>query len=492
MQRKPFLPRQTETQASPCQRGSSGNGRRVGGPACSRRAIIQAGMAGAFGPVLASPASGNPSGQAKNVLFIFLTGGISHLDSFDMKPAAPVDVRGEFDPCSTATPGIHICDLLPRLAKRTNEFALVRSIGTESNGHEQACHMLLTGRLDLPPGFTTRNAPSPSEWPTLASQVMYALQGQVTGMPTSVVLPEPSVNEAARVRPGQYAGRLGAEWETWHVNIASKCPLGNGACPDCFRFDEDEFKHVPTTVFDTPMLTLPEGGHPRFASRVDLLGQVERQQAALQKSAEVSKLNQQRLQAISVLADPGTRSAFDVENADPRTVERYGRNKFGLSLLMGRRLIEAGVRFVQVNLGKNSSWDTHRRNFVNLKRNLFPYFDQSVAALLDDLKESGLLDSTLVVVTGEFGRTPKINKDSGRDHWGPVMTSLFAGGGVRGGHVIGASDRIGAYALENRFTVENIAGTMFDALGVPRSAQWVDVDGRPHGLYRADAIHDLF
>ena len=485
------MPRHSHSDDCGCRQKPSQN-RGHGQLSLTRRSMIQAGAIGAFGPSLASLSAADSNGPAKNVLFVFLTGGISHLDSFDMKPAANIDVRGEFDPGSTATPGTQICNLLPGLAKRSNDYALVRSIATESSGHEQACHMLLTGRLDLPPGFTTRNAPSPSEWPTLPSQVMYALRNQQTAMPASVVLPEPSVNEAARFRPGQYAGRLGSKWETWHVDIASKCPLGNGACPDCFRFDDDEFDHVPETVFDTPMLTLPEGGQLRFDGRIGLLSQVERQQQALQQSAELSKLDQQRLQAISVLADPKTRAAFDVENSDPKAVERYGRNKFGLSVLMGRRLIEAGVRFVQVNLGKNSTWDTHRRNFVNLKRNLFPHFDRCLSALLDDLKESGLLDSTLVIVSGEFGRTPKINKDSGRDHWGPVMTSMFAGGGVRGGNVIGATDKIAAYPIDNKFTVENIAGTMFNALGIPRDDQWVDIDGRPHELYRAEPIHDLF
>jgi hypothetical protein len=285
---------------------------------------------------------------------------------------------------------------------------------------------------------------------------------------------------------------MGAKWEAWHVDIAAKCSLGNGACPNCFRFDDDEFEHVSPTVFATPMLTLPEGGRLRLNDRVGLLSTIEKQQRSLERDTEVRRLDLSRQQAISVLADPDTRHAFDVENADPKLINRYGHNKFGLSLLMGKRLIESGVNLVQVNLGKNSTWDTHRRNFVNLKRNLFPYFDQGISALLDDLKESGLLEETLVVVTGEFGRTPKINKDAGRDHWGPVMTSMFAGGGVRGGNVIGATDAIAAYPVENKFTVENIAGTMFSSLGIPRHTEWHDIDGRPYGMYRAEPIHDLF
>src|SRR5262249_27834205 len=184
------------------------------------------------------------------------------------------------------------------------------------------------------------------------------------------------------VRPGQFAGRLGPRWEAWHLNIAAKCALGNGACPRCFRHDGGPFEHASDTIFDTPMLTLPEGGSQRLTGRLGLLDSIERQQRRLERSAEVERMDQHRQQAISVLATPGVRAAFDVENADAKTLERYGKNKFGLSLLMAYRLVEAGVGLVQVNLGKNSSWDTHRKNFINLKDNLLPYMDQSVSALL--------------------------------------------------------------------------------------------------------------
>ncbi|MCC7420595.1 MAG: DUF1501 domain-containing protein [Planctomycetaceae bacterium] len=162
-----------------------------------------------------------------------------------------------------------------------------------------------------------------------------------------------------------------------------------------------------------------------------------------------------------------------------------------MSILMAYRLVSAGVTMVQVNVGKNSTWDTHRRNFVNLKENLLPPLDLAVSALLDDLSQSGLLDSTLVVLTGEFGRTPTINKDAGRDHWGPVMTSLFAGAGVHGGAVIGATDAIAAYPTEAPQTVENIAATVYETLGIPQSAHWHDIDGRPFELYRAGPIEGL-
>src|SRR5262249_6136845 len=201
-----------------------------------------------------------------------------------------------------------------------------------------------------------------------------------------------------------------------------------------------------------------------------LLDDIQRQQQELERVAD--RFGRYRQQALSVLTDPRIRGAFDVENADEPTLSRYGKNKFGLSVLMARRLIEGGVNLVQVNLGKSSSWDTHRRNFVNLKDNLLPPLDQCISALLDDLSASGLLDETLVIVTGEFGRTPKINKDAGRDHWGRVNSLLLAGGGVRGGNIIGASDRIGGEPISDLQTPENLAATIYEALGIPRHSIW--------------------
>lgn len=465
-------------------------------PALTRRSALQAGAIGLMGLgmseliALRARAAQGPVTPPKSTIFVFLTGGVSHQDSFDLKPDAPDAVRGEFSPIATRTPGIQICEHLPLLAERSEQYALVRSVGTNSSGHEEACHMLLTGRLDFPAGFQVARAPSPNEWPSLPAQITYATRGR-NNLPPAIVLPQPSVNEAGKVRPGQYAGRLGAKYEAWHLNIAAPCALGNGACPDCFRFEGTPFEHGSATVFETPQLELPEGGSPRLNSRLSLLDHLDAQVRQLERTAETTKLDRHRQQAISVLANPRVRQAFDVEHEDPRLLARYGHNKFGMSLLMAYRLAAAGVNLVQVNLGKNSTWDTHRRNFPNLKDNLLPHLDRGVAALLDDLAASGLLESTLVVVTGEFGRTPKINKDGGRDHWGPVMSCLFAGGGVRGGNIIGATDKLAAYPIADRQTPENMAATIFETLGIPRHAEWVDFDGRPHELYRGEPILGL-
>lgn len=463
----------------------------------SRRAMIRAGTVGMMGiglPQLLAldraRAESTNDGK-KSVIFVFLNGGLAHQDSFDMKPSAPSTVRSEFQPISSAVPGTQVCEHLPMMAQRTDKYAMIRTVATESNGHGPACHMLFTGRFDFPAGFVDDGTPGPNEWPSILSQVTYAFNdGGV--LPPAAVLPQPSINEAAKYRPGQYAGKLGPKWESWHIDLAAPCALGNGACPHCFRFEGTPFEHGSSSVFNTPILTLPKGGRSRFLHRVNLLSSIEIQQAALERAAVVADLDRNRQQAISVLADPKVRAAFDVENAAPEIVDRYGKNKFGLSLLMARRLVDAGVRLVQVNLGKNSTFDTHRRNFPSLKDNLFPYMDRGLAALLDDLDESGLLESTLVIITGEFGRTPVVNKDGGRDHWGPTMTSLFAGAGVQGGKVIGETDNIAAYPLSDKQTPENIAATIFDTLGIPHNTYWEDIDGRPHEMYRANPIRELF
>ncbi len=461
----------------------------------TRREALQAGAIGLLelGMAELSALQGLANSRtppARSVIFVFLTGGLSHLDSFDLKPEAPDTVRGEFQPIATRTPGIRICEHLPLLAQRSDQYAIIRSMATGSDGHEVACHMLLTGRLDLPVGFSLQNVPNPNEWPSIPALLTFARHGH-GALPPAVVLPEPSINEAGKVRPGQYAGRLGPRWEAWHLKMASQCPLGNGACPHCFRFEGTPFHHEAPTIFETPTLTLPDGGPERLRGRLGLLESIEQQRRALDTAAESQRLDRHRQQALTVLNDPRTRRAFEVEQAEARTLERYGRNKFGLSLLMAYRLAEAGVSLVQVNLGKNSSWDTHRRNFVNLRDNLFPYFDRAVSALLDDLAQSGRLRETLVIVTGEFGRTPRINRDAGRDHWGPVMSLLLAGGGIQGGRVLGASDRIGAQPIADRQTPENLAATLYAALGIPLETTWHDTDGRPYELCRAQPIPGL-
>jgi uncharacterized protein (DUF1501 family) len=231
---------------------------------------------------------------------------------------------------------------------------------------------------------------------------------------------------------------------------------------------------------------------------MNLLGQIESQQRRLDANASVAGYNRVRQSAVSLLTSPDVRNAFNVRSAPRRVLERYGDNSFGWSLLMARRLVEAGVNMVQVNMGNFGSWDLHGNNFPCLKDYLFPPTDRAVSALLDDLDQSGLLDSTMVVMAGEFGRTPRIThiarniyRTPGRDHWGPVQTALFAGGGVRGGAMIGSSDANGAYPATDPQTPENFAATIYDALGIAQTAHWHDTTGRPYAVYMADPIRGL-
>jgi uncharacterized protein (DUF1501 family) len=224
---------------------------------------------------------------------------------------------------------------------------------------------------------------------------------------------------------------------------------------------------------------------------------LDSQRHELEDASTVQRFDQARESAVSLLLEPRVQAAFDVAQADEATLERYGRNSFGWSLLMARQLVEAGVSLVQVNLGNNETWDTHEAAFPNLKNHLLPPMDRCVSALLDDLAERNLLDDTLVVMAGEFGRTPRIftipsAKLPGRDHWGAVQTVFFAGGGTRGGTVIGASDRIGAYPSADPHTPENFAATIYQSLGIPAAAVWHDAAGRPHPIYHGDPIAALF
>jgi uncharacterized protein (DUF1501 family) len=245
-------------------------------------------------------------------------------------------------------------------------------------------------------------------------------------------------------------------------------------------------------------LTVPEGFTAgRFQGRLELLESIDRQRRILEDQAARESFDQHRQGAVSLLTDARIKDAFDVVNADPATLDRYGRHAFGWSLLMARRLVEAGVNLVQVNLGNNETWDTHGNIFPHLKDKLLPPTDQAVSALLDDLHATGLLDETMVVMAGEFGRTPRISHlkqfytSPGRDHWGAAQTVLFAGGGVRGGRVIGSTDRNGAFPRSDPQTPENFAATLYHALGLPPTIAWHDAQDRPHFVYHGDPITPL-
>jgi hypothetical protein len=432
---------------------------------------------------------------ATSVIYIFLSGGLAQHESFDMKPEAPMEIRGEFSPIPTRTPGIHICEHLPELAKRSPLWALCRSLSHGSNDHSAAHHIMLTGRSELPLGFDPTK-PKDSDWPSMAS-LATALARPRNRLPSAVVLPEKLIHNSGRVIPGQSGGVLGRRFDPWHLDAAPYNPSSYGAFPEYLFHHHDGPKSDPRLHFRSPNLSVPEwlaGG--RLQDRLDLLRLLDRQRASLEHAAEIQEQDRQWQSAVSLLTGGPVAGAFDVTRADPRLRERYGHNSFGWSLLTAARLVEAGVRLVQVNLGNDETWDTHENAFPNLKNHLLPPMDRAVSALLDDLKDRGLLESTLIVMAGEFGRTPKIStlpgaSHPGRDHWGAVQSVFFAGGGVPGGAVIGSSDREGGQPASDAQTPENLAATIFHALGIPRDTQWLDVQQRPFPLYHADPIRGL-
>lgn len=474
----------------------------------SRRSAVRAGALGALGlgmgrleALRAAPQGG---GTARACIYIFLSGGLSQHESFDMKPDAPEGIRGEFRPIATATPGLDVCEHLPGLARRSKMWSVVRSLSHSTNDHTLGHYLMLTGRNKPDPDYRGDRQPRPTDWPSIASVIGDAVRtkGSEGALPPSVVVPERLVHWSGGVIPGQFGGQMGGRRDPFFVEAS---PYGNpfwkGAYPT--HTFPNESKKPPTSpdarVFEAPSLTLPVGmTMDRLARRTALMGELDRRRGLLEGAAVAGRFDRHRESAVSLLASPEVRRAFDVTRADDATQDRYGRNSFGWSLLMAYRLIESGVSLVQVNLGSNESWDNHGDIFPRLKDKLLPPTDQALGALLDDLESNGLLDSTLVVMGSEFGRTPKLStlpesyQGVGRDHWGAVQSVFFAGGGVRGGTVIGSSDKIGAYPTSNPQTPENFAATIYKALGIPDTAAWLDDLDRPHNIYQADPIPGLF
>lgn len=436
-----------------------------------------------------------PHGRAKSCIYIFLSGGLAQHESFDLKPEAPEDVRGEFKPIATRTPGLQICEHLPMLAERSERWALCRSLTHSSNDHSVAHHVMLTGRTQLPTGFDP-SAPKRTDFPSIASLVGYAMPRR-NNLPSAAVLPERLVHTTGRIIPGQHAGEMGSRYDPWLIEASPFHNKAYGAYPE-YGFDHQQRPGADGRVFQAPQLSLPQGlGAERMSGRLALLDSLRRQRERLDRFAETERFDRLRQGAVSLLTDAKVHHALDVTRADDATLERYGRNSFGWSLLMARRLVSAGVNLVQVNLGNDETWDTHGNAFPHLKDKLLPPTDRAVSALLDDLHASGELDETLIVMAGEFGRTPKISllpehyKLPGRDHWGAVQSVWFAGGGVRGGTVVGKSDAHGAYPSDSPVTPENFAATIYHALGIPATAVWQDAQDRPHAIYYGEPIAGL-
>ncbi len=464
-------------------------------PTLSRRTAIQAGAVGLLGLGLGELNTLRASSKhsAKSVIYVFLSGGLAQHESFDPKPDAPDAIRGEFGTTATKTTGLRITEHLPKLAACSDKWCVVRSLTHKSNDHSLSHHIMLTGRSDAPVGFNP-SLPKPSDHPSLA-----AIAGAVTkarnNLPPAIVLPDRIVHNTGRVIPGQFAGVMGRARDPWFLEASAFEPKAYGAYPE-YEFDHQqrptEFKRKTFTI---PDLSLPQGvDGDRFGARLDILKHLDAQRKTLEDNANAGAFSRSRADAVSLLTDARVRVAFDLNRAPAKDLERYGNNAFGWSLLMSARLVEAGVNLVQVNLGNNETWDTHGNAFPHLKDKLLPPTDKALCALLDDLEQRGLLDSTLIVMAGEFGRTPRLStlgqfyKGPGRDHWGSVQSAWLAGGGVKGGRVIGSSDKTGGYPATDPQSPENFAATIYSALGLPKTAAWTDAESRPHHLYHADPM----
>ena len=477
-------------------------------PLISRRTAVQAGAVGLLGLGMnhcralraATPVSSPVQATAKSCIYIFLSGGLAQHESFDPKPEAPEEVRGEFRPVATRTPGVQICEHLPGLAERSDRWSVVRSLTHPTNGHTLGHFFMLTGRSVAPAGFVGDREPRPNDWPALASIIGDALPAR-SNLPPAIVLPERLVHWSGGVIPGAYGGLMGAKRDPFFIEASPYGdPMWRGAYPE-YTFPNQSMKpprKPDDRLYQAPNLTLSAGMTlGRLNNRTELLRELDQQRRELERSATVQRYDEHRQSAISLLASPHVRHAFDVTKADDKIQERYGRNSFGWSLLMAYRLVESGVNMVQVNLGNNETWDTHGDIFHRMKNKLLPPTDRALCALLDDLQASGLLDSTLIVMGSEFGRTPKLSTlaDSypaaGRDHWGAVQSVFFAGGGVRGGTIIGSSDKLGAYPASNPQKPENMAATIYHALGIPDTAAWHDDVDRPHQIYYGQPIAGL-
>ncbi len=458
------------------------NGACRGFQAPSRRQVLRAGALGSFGLALpelfrgrAVAGSSSPSasgfGRAKSCILIFQWGGPSQLDTWDPKPDAPLAIRGEFNSIATRTPGLRISEHFPRLAAQTHRLAIVRSMTHDDPAHLSTAHRLLTGHL-APTPKSDSAPPSPTDWPHLGALVS-KLRPSPGAIPSSVNMPWTVAHPAA---PG---GRAPGQHGGW---------LGKGFDP--FRVDGD-----PNAAnFQVAGLGLPDGVSPtRLGGRRALLAGLAGSGAELPGAGPEAWGGFQG-KALDALVSAEARGAFQIDRETPKDRDRYGRNIHGQCLLLARRLVEAGVGLVTVNWhddGRNF-WDTHGDNFNRLKRDLMPPADQGFAALLDDLGERGMLDETLVVWAGEFGRTPRILNGSGREHWPRCYSVALAGGGVQGGQAHGASDRWAAYPSKDPVSPDDLGATILHALGIDPAAEVTDPVGRPLRINNGSPLSTLF
>lgn len=456
----------------------------------TRRDWLQVGTLGTFGlglPQLAAARESSPRpsvshptsfGRAKSCIVLFMFGAPAHQDTFDLKPAAPKEVRGEFQPIASAVPGLLVSEHLPRLAQRADKYALIRSVTHPDNTHTVAMHYMLSGVRHARPATNPQNAPD--DFPCFGAIANYAETldrernpagaeaRRQSGLPPAVSLNAPANQVSANnhIFPGFFAGFLGAAFD----------PL-----------------FVPQNANAADFRPLPAVEEPdRLASRRTLLDHLDRHAPAVERTLAVRNLADEYTRAFQMLTSPAVRRAFALDDEPAELRAAYGSTPFGQGCLLARRLVERGVSLVTVNWERDDAfWDTHKNNFTDLKSKLLPNLDRGFSTLLDDLSARGLLDETLIVWLGEFGRTPQINSAAGRDHWAPCNTVLLAGAGIPGGTVYGSSDRIAAYPASHPVTPQDLSATIYHLLGIDPALTLHDSLARPYQLSAGHPLLEL-
>jgi hypothetical protein len=447
-----------------------------------RRDFLRAGACGVFANVGAASisaatsgtaATAAPSAKARACILVYLLGGPSHIDMWDPKPEAPAEIRGPFQPISTSVPGTNFSEHLPRMSQQAHRLAVLRSLSHDNHDHPFMAYYTLTGRISsVPLGANTVLPPTRSDDPHMGA-IVAMVKHRNPNVPGYVAIPEVSVRMSPElVAGGGRAGYLGAKFDPLPVNDDPAKPMA--------------------------LLDLPAGvSSQRFTGRTQLLSALEQETTGTRspqtpRTEDYAALRRRALSLTRVAPSEGL-FALDAEPAALR--EKYGRDRFGQSLLLARRLVERGVSFVGVHfnyMSKCDGWDTHKKNFECLQKELLPTLDRGLSTLLDDLADRGLLDETLVVTLGEFGRTPRVNADAGRDHWGHCGSVVFAGGGIAGGRLVGASDKIGAFPTSRPANPPDVTATIFHSLGMnPEQMMW-DQFNRPHPLSTGHVIAELF
>ncbi|MBC7966204.1 MAG: DUF1501 domain-containing protein [Fuerstia sp.] len=418
---------------------------------------------------------GGAYGKAKSVIVIFLSGGPPQHETWDPKPDAPAEIRGGFGTIASRTPGLSVGELMPMTSLLTDKIAVLRAMVTNDNAHSSSGYQMMTGVPHVP--LSTENAvsKSPNLAPHWGSVAKYLNYNSRASMPPAITIPNRIANTGEIVWPGQIGGMLGQIYDPWLITCDPSKP--DFAIPDLA---------LPTEL---PKL--------RFERRLSLLEQANRHLDGLSDSPAVASFNRQSQQALGLLDGPQTRLAFDLQQESPETRDRYGKSRWAQSVLLARRLVEAGVSLVQVNWctiegePNGGGWDTHDKHNDMLSRYLMPWMDRAYSALLSDLSDRGLLDETLVLWVGEFGHTPKFNAKAGRDHWGQCFSVALAGGGIRGGVVHGKSDGHAAFPVSGRVEPRDLLATMFHCLGHSPETMLHDTEGRPIPISRGRVIDEI-